>query len=92
MCSSDSQLDTPGSRWSFVPGWSGTRPIVGLTPTSPQKLAGPLTEPPPSLPSENGPSPLATAAADPALDPPEVRPRSHGLLVAGPKGFCPVPP
>ena len=50
-------------------------------PYTPQKLAGLRTEPPPSLPSENGPRPVATAAPDPALDPPEVRSGSHGLRV-----------
>src|SRR5512132_2485888 len=79
MCSRDSQLDTPGYRWSLVPGYSGTRPIVGLMPYTPQKLAGIRTEPPPSLPSENGPTPVATAAPDPAEEPPEVRSRFQGL-------------
>ena len=35
---------------------------MGLIPYSPQKLAGMRMEPPPSLPSENGPTPVATAA------------------------------
>jgi hypothetical protein len=39
-------------------------------------------DPPPSLPWAIGTTPAATAAAEPPLDPPEVRSRSHGLRVA----------
>lgn len=39
------------------------------------------TLPPPSVPSDSGPAPRATAAALPPLDPPAVRERSHGLRV-----------
>ncbi len=39
------------------------------------------TEPPPSVPMPIGPSPAATAAAAPPLEPPGVRVRSHGLRV-----------
>src|SRR5437773_8901596 len=91
MCSSDSQLETPGYRSSLVPGYSGTRPIVALTPHRPRKLAGMRTDPPPSLPSENGPMPVATATPDPADEPPEVRSRRHGLAVGSASGVCPVP-
>ena len=38
-------------------------------------------DPPPSVPIPIGPSPAATAAAAPPLDPPEVRDKSHGLAV-----------
>jgi len=38
-------------------------------------------EPPPSLPTPPIEQPEAMAAASPPLDPPEVRERSHGLLV-----------
>ena len=41
-------------------------------------------DPPPSPPPASGTMPAATAAAEPPLEPPAVRPRSHGLLV-GPK-------
>ena len=41
------------------------------------------TEPPPSLPIAIGPMPAATAAPEPALDPPAVRSVFHGLLVGG---------
>jgi hypothetical protein len=57
----------------------------------PQKLAGIRTEPPPSLPSENGPIPVATAAPVPAEEPPEVRSRFQGLRVGSASGVCPVP-
>src|SRR5438093_6864412 len=60
-------------------GYIGTRPKVGLRPTSPQKLAGMRIEPAPSEPSANGASPAATAAAPPPVDPPGVRVRSQGL-------------
>ena len=49
------------------------------------------TDPPPSLPSENGPIPAATAAPDPADEPPEVRSKFHGLAVGSASGVCPVP-
>src|SRR5262245_20550255 len=57
----------------------GTRPKVGFRPTSPQKLAGIRIEPAPSEPRASGPSPAATAAAPPPVDPPGVRERSQGL-------------
>src|SRR5437899_9395412 len=60
-------------------GYMGTRPKVGLRPTSPQKLAGMRIEPAPSEPSASGPNPAATAAAPPPVDPPGVRVRSQGL-------------
>jgi len=60
-------------------------------PYTPQKLAGMRTEPPPSLPSENGPMPVATAAPEPAEDPPDVRAGFHGLPVGSASGVWPVP-
>src|SRR2546425_10352611 len=60
-------------------GYMGTRPKVGLRPTSPQKLAGMRIEPAPSEPSASGPNPAATAAAPPPGDPPGVRGRAQGL-------------
>ena len=39
-------------------------------------------EPAPSVASAAAASPAATAAPEPPLDPPGVRPRSHGLRVA----------
>src|SRR5207244_1925941 len=43
--------------------------------------AGMRTEPPPSVPTDSAPIPDATAAPLPPLDPPGVRPGSHGLRV-----------
>jgi hypothetical protein len=62
-------------------GSCGIRPKVGLNPAIPQKAAGIRIDPPPSPPSDTGPQPLATAAAAPPDEPPEVRLVSHGLLV-----------
>src|SRR5689334_9317170 len=56
----------------------GIRPCVGLKPKAPQKLAGRRIEPPPSLAVTRASTPLAIAAAEPPLDPPGVRARSHG--------------
>src|SRR5436305_5676545 len=57
------------------------RPKLGFRPTRPVKAAGMRVEPPPSLAVPNGTSPPATAAAEPPLDPPGVRVRSHGFRV-----------
>src|SRR5205807_6121690 len=62
-------------------GPSDTRPREGFSPTSPQWLAGMRIDPPPSLAWATATSPAATAAADPPLDPPGERSRSHGLCV-----------
>ncbi len=40
-------------------------PYEGLNPTTPQKAAGCLTDPPVSVPKANGTYPALTAAADP---------------------------
>ena len=45
----------------------------------PHNDAGMRIEPPVSLPMAIGTMPAATAAADPPLDPPGIRLRSHGL-------------
>src|SRR5678816_3325838 len=60
-------------------GYMGTRPNVGFRPASPQKLAGMRIDPAPSEPIASGPSPAATAAAPPPVEPPGVRVGSHGL-------------
>jgi hypothetical protein len=57
----------------------------------PQCAAGMRTEPPPSLPSATGPMPLATAAPEPALDPPEVMSVFHGFRVVAEIGLWPTP-
>src|SRR5438067_7729231 len=50
-------------------------------PTTPQSEAGCRMEPPVSEPVASGVSPAATAAAEPPLEPPGTRARSHGLRV-----------
>ncbi len=68
-------------------GHRGTRPIDALTPTRPQNDAGRRIEPPPSLAIAIGQIRAATAAAEPALEPPEVRAGFHGLRVVGKRGI-----
>src|SRR5690606_40545437 len=62
-------------------GKMGMRPWVGLKPTTPQNDAGMRMLPPPSVPTEHGPKPAATAAALPPEDPPAVFVVSTGLVV-----------
>ena len=57
------------------------RPRVGLRPTSPQQAAGARMEPKPSEAWAAGSIRAPTAAAAPPLEPPEMRPRSHGFFV-----------
>ena len=57
------------------------RPREGLRPTSPQLAAGTRIEPPPSDASEIGVTRVATATAEPPLEPPGVRVGSQGLRV-----------
>src|SRR5262249_55817852 len=59
----------------------GMRPNDGLRPTMPQQLAGMRTEPAMSVPRARYARPAATAAAEPPLEPPAVRSRSHGVGV-----------
>src|SRR5690606_36665504 len=63
-------------------------------PTSPQNAAGCRTDPPVSDPRAAAAMPAATAAADPPLDPPGVRSRSHGFFVTASAEFSvddPIP-
>ena len=64
-----------------------TRPLLGLSPTSPQHDAGMRIEPPPSLAWATGNIPAATAEPAPPLEPPEVWTVSHGLRVAPNRSF-----
>ncbi len=75
--------------WSVSDGRnsSGIRPKLGLSPTIPQYEAGIRIEPPMSEPSANGTQPVATATAEPPLDPPGVRLGSHGLRVTPKRGL-----
>src|SRR5499426_2496355 len=65
-------------------GPSEVRARLGLSPNSPQQLAGIRIDPPPSVACAIGTIPAATAAAEPPLEPPAVCSRLHGLRV-GPK-------
>ncbi len=66
---------------SPISGPSLIRCRLGLRPTRPQLAAGMRIEPPPSLACAIGTMPAATAAAEPPLEPPALRPRSQGLRV-----------
>ena len=57
-------------------------PWLVFSPTNPHADAGMRMLPPPSDALANGTIPAATAAAEPPLEPPGVRSRSHGLCVA----------
>src|SRR3712207_1201965 len=57
----------------------------------PQKAAGILIEPPPSVPTLNGPMPRATAAALPPLEPPAVRVGAQGFTVTPVRGLSVTP-
>src|SRR3954468_21598386 len=70
------------------------RPRCGLTPTRPVQAAGMRTEPAPSEPTAAETIPAATAAAEPALDPPGVWSGFQGLrtrpyAAVSPVGHCP---
>src|ERR1700704_2352788 len=67
------------------------RPNCPLMAASPVRHPGMRTEPPPSVPSANGVMPAATDAAAPALDPPGVFVRFHGLRVMPVSGLSPTP-
>src|SRR5512133_2714808 len=58
---------------------SGTSPKVGLKPTTAQQAAGMRIDPPDSVPSAASAKPAASAAAEPPLDPPAVRPGAAGF-------------
>src|SRR5204863_3232591 len=62
----------------------GTRPNVGRSPVTPQRMAGLTMLPPVSLPIENATNPAAVAAPGPALDPDAPSFSSHGFIVCPP--------
>ena len=72
-------------------GYAGIFPKVGLCPKTPQKLAGILIDPPPSVPIDAGPNPAATAAQDPPELPPALKEIFQGLLVFPNLALCVVP-
>src|SRR6476646_3837816 len=72
-------------------GQAGTRPKLGFTPKTPEKLAGIRMEPPPSVPSASGAKRAASAAAEPPEDPPGVFCLFHGLRVTPVSGESVLP-
>jgi hypothetical protein len=92
---SDTQARTDGRVASLTTangGTPGMRPAVGTSVTSPHRAAGHRSEPVASEPCAIGTAPQATAAADPPLDPPAERDRSHGLRVGANPGGSVVTP
>src|SRR3990172_8563849 len=76
--------ETPQGSQATGVGQTGTgRGGVGK-PTTPQKAAGTLREPPRSEPWASGPMPVASATAPPPVEPPQVSAGFHGFFV-GPK-------
>ena len=73
-------LDIPHQCWSS--GIRLIRPRCGINPTRPVYAAGMRMDPAPSLAEAAPTRPAATAAAEPPLEPPGVRPVSHGLRVS----------
>ena len=78
------------SAGAVAAGQTGTRPKRALMPNTPQKLAGIRMEPPPSVARASGTMRAATWAAAPALEPPAVRSRFHGLRVMPVRGESPT--
>lgn len=68
------------------------KPVVGLIPTRPVTLAGPLTEADVSVPKPNTAKFAVTAAAVPLLDPEASRLRLYGFNVKPPKELYPSLP
>src|SRR4029077_18728417 len=59
----------------------GTRPNVGRSPVTPQRIDGAMMLPPVSLPMGKPTSPAAVAAPGPALDPDAPSSSTHGFIV-----------
>src|SRR5207248_7126590 len=59
----------------------GTRPNVGRSPATPQRIAGDTMLPPVSLPIEKATSAAAVAAPGPALEPDAPSSTSQGFIV-----------
>src|SRR5215469_17009684 len=62
----------------------GTRPYVGRSPVTPQRIDGLTILPPVSLPIENPTSPAAVAAPGPSLDPDAPSSSNQGFIVCPP--------
>src|ERR1700709_2716451 len=72
---------TPRLRSILATGVCATRPMLGLNPTMPQKLAGLRSEPPMSEPCASHAMPVASATAAPPEEPAAERDKSQGLRV-----------
>src|SRR5687768_4478084 len=66
---------------STIPPWRLTRPKVGRSALTPQRMLGETIEPDVSVPMPKATHPAAVAEAGPADDPLEPWERFHGLLV-----------
>src|SRR5208283_4265814 len=62
----------------------GTRPNVGRSPVTPQRIDGLTMLPPVSLPMAKPTSPAAVADPGPALEPDDPSSNSHGFIVCPP--------
>ena len=71
---------------------TGTRPQLGLKPTTPQHDAGRRIEQPVSVPMPMSQRPAASAAAFPPDEPPVVRPGSRGFWTVPYQSFWLVTP
>ena len=69
---------TPSAHHRCGCGAVVTRPRWGLRPNSPQNADGTRIDPPPSPPMRRAPCPVATATAEPPLEPPGERARPRG--------------
>ena len=83
---------TPSVRSILAAGVRATRPMLGRSPTTPQKLAGLRSEPPMSLPCATQAVPDASAAAAPPEEPAAERAKFHGLSVAPNTSLNVLPP
>src|SRR3954451_13720543 len=68
------------------------RAYVGFRPDTPQNAAGMRIEPPVSVPSASATAPVASATAEPPLEPPGTRSGSYGLRHGGKCGLTLVMP
>src|ERR1700688_4923715 len=62
----------------------GTRPYVGRSPVTPQRMLGPTMLPPVSLPIAKPTRPAAVDAPGPALDPEDPSSSNQGFIVCPP--------
>src|SRR6266853_6907506 len=88
-CSTSNASSTPrvmgpslsNDQHSVIAPLRGTRPYVGRSPVTPQRMLGDTMLPSVSLPMEKPTRPAAVAAPGPALDPDAPSSSSHGFIV-----------